>query len=45
VAIPDVLVSADQWQALADAYQCGVQEGVSVQYVIVPNDPVPDVQP
>jgi hypothetical protein len=38
-------VSAAQWDAMYDAYQYGVQKGVSVQYVIVPNDPVPDVQP
>ena len=45
VAIPDGTVSSGQWDAMANAYQYGLQEGVSVQYVIVPNNFLPDPAP
>jgi hypothetical protein len=35
VAIPDVSASAAQWNAMYGAYQYGLQQRVSVQYVVV----------
>jgi hypothetical protein len=45
VAIPDVSISSSQWDTMAAAYQYGLQQGVSVEYVLVPNFPVPAPQP
>ncbi len=45
VAIPDAPISTAQWDTMAEAYQYGIQQSVSVEYVLVPNYPVPNPQP
>jgi hypothetical protein len=45
VAVPDAPISTAQWDTMAEAYQYGIQQSVSVEYVLVPNYPVPNPQP